>query len=78
MIQPSKSNRPVLLDERTIAIHFLAGVAGAGLGDNAKRPQFGGTSWGHLGRTARGRLATFGYQTDHIQRRRAVHFCSLP
>jgi hypothetical protein len=40
MIQPAKSNRPVLLDERTIAIHFLAGVARAGLGDDAKRPQF--------------------------------------
>jgi hypothetical protein len=24
MIQPAKSNRPLLLDERTIAIHFLA------------------------------------------------------
>jgi len=35
-----------------------------------KRPQFGGRSWGHLGGTAPGRPATFGYSQSHPVRRR--------
>jgi len=44
-----------------IAIRSM-GDRSRGLGWRRQWPQFGGRSWGHLGETARGRPATFGYQ----------------